>query len=244
MRDYGRVNDPCVGPGLRVARGVVAAAVAVGLGLTAHVSAGGLLPPAGWMILIVAGAATVAVASMGSPAGFVRLMVLVGGGQFATHLMLTALAGHDGDHRPVRVPLTNAQERIADVDSGRSGSLHDLMMGRVEPSTDGDFVLPHWASHIVDDVTGPHAAMAVAHLAAAAIVAWWLARGEQALWTVLTLLGASVMQALVRLIAAYDIAPLFARPSTPGTVQAQRWCLLLAPMTGGLGRRGPPLIAI
>lgn len=243
MGDNRRVNDLRVGPGLRVVRGVVAAAVAVGLGLTAHVSAGGLLPATGWMILIVAGVATVAVASMGSPAGLFRLLVLVGGGQFATHLMLTALAGHAGDHRPVRAASTYAQEPITDG-RARSGSLHDLMMGRVEPTTGSDFVLPHWASHVVDDVTGPHAAMAVAHLAAAVIVAWWLARGEQALWTVLALLGASVMQALVRLIAVYDIAPLFARPSAMGIVRAERWSLLLAPMTGGLGRRGPPLTAI
>ena len=233
-----------LGVGLRVARGVVAAAVAVVIGLTAHVSAGGLLPAAGWMVLIFVAVATIAVASVGSPAGLIRLVVLVGGGQFATHVMLTALAGHDGDHGPLRAPVTPAPELIAGVDSGRSGSLHDLTVGRIEPTTSNEFVPPHWASHVVDDVTGPHAAMAVAHLAAAAVVAWWLAQGERALWTVLALLGASVVQALMRLIAVYDVAHLFARPAAMGILRAPHLRRLLAPMTGGLGRRGPPLIAI
>src|SRR3712207_8594820 len=36
--------------------------------------------------------------------------------------------------------------------------------------------------HLIEDMTGPHAAMAVGHVAAAALVGLWLAAGERALW--------------------------------------------------------------
>lgn len=239
------MSDLRAGPGLRLARGLVAATVAGGLGLVAHTAAGGLLPSVPWLILIYVAIAAVCIASMGGPAGLFRLVALVGGGQFATHLMLTALAGHAGDHRPVRAPSTHREESVANLGSDRRGSLFDLTVGRVEPASGGEFVMPHWVTHLFDDLTGPHAAMALAHLAAAVVVAWWLAQGESALWTTLVLLGASVVRALTRLVSAYRVTALLARPSTTRTTAAQqRPRRLLAPLAGGLGRRGPPLIVI
>ncbi len=234
------------GPGLRLARGLLTATVAGGLGLVAHTAAGGLLPPVLWLFLIYLALAAVAVVSMGGPAGLWRLVALVGGGQFATHLMLTALAGHAGDHRPARAPLTHREEPIAGVGSDRRGSLYDLTVGPVEPATGGEFVMPHWMTHLLDDLTGPHAAMALAHLAAAVVVAWWLAQGESALWAILVLLGASVVWALARLVSVHRVTALVARPSTTRTTAAQQRPprLLADPLTGGLGRRGPPLIVI
>lgn len=244
MRETRGVRKLRVGPGLRVARGAVAAAVAVGLGLAAHVAAGGLLPSAAWVLLIFGGVATVTVASMGGPAGLLRLVALVGGGQFATHAMLTALAGHGGDHGPVRARVAQVQESIAGVSSGRRGSLHDLTMGRLEPTGSGEVAVPHWMTHVLDDMSGPHAAMAVAHFAAASIVAWWLAQGEHALWTVLVLLGSTAAHALSRLVAMYAVHPPSVRSAPVRAGGAQRPCRLLASLTGGPGRRGPPPIAI
>lgn len=238
------MSDAPFGPGLRCARGAVVAAVAVGLGSVGHVAAGGLLPPASWCIVIFVSVATVAVVSMGHPAGRTRLVALVGGGQFATHLMLTALAGHDEDHRLVPSSVMPAQVSTADGSSGRRGSLRDLTVGRLEPAGGGEFVVPHWATHILDDLSGPHAAMAVAHLTAAAVVAWWLAQGERALWILLALLGASVAKVLLLLAAVHDIQPMLARPLTNRSIGSWQPRRLLAPLTGGLGRRGPPLIAI
>jgi hypothetical protein len=41
---------------------------------------------------------------------------------------------------------------------------------------------PEWLHHLTEDLSGAHAAMAVAHAAAAALVGLWLAVGERALW--------------------------------------------------------------
>jgi hypothetical protein len=43
------------------------------------------------------------------------------------------------------------------------------------------------AHHVLADLTGSNALMALAHLAAATVVGLWLAMGERALWTVVTL---------------------------------------------------------
>ncbi|MFA6297766.1 MAG: hypothetical protein WC642_01280 [Nocardioides sp.] len=239
------MSDLRAGPVLRLARGLLTATVAGGLGLGAHVAAGGLLPPATWLILIYAALAAVVIASLGVPAGLFRLVLLVGGGQFATHLMLTAVAGHAGDHRPVRASARHREELVSTPGTGRRGSLHDLTMGQVEPPSGGEFVVPHWLTHILDDLTGPHAAMAVAHLAAAAVVAWWLAQGESALWTILVLLGASFLRRLTRRGPVHGFTASGGREFTTRIAAAQqRLRRLLAPLTGGLGRRGPPLIVI
>ncbi len=41
---------------------------------------------------------------------------------------------------------------------------------------------PAWLAHLTADLTGPHALMALAHAAAAAVVGLWLASGERAAW--------------------------------------------------------------
>ena len=239
------MNELRAGAGLRLARGLLTATVAGGLGLVAHTTADGLLPSVPWLILIYLALAAVAIGAMGAPAGFLRLAALVGGGQFATHVMLTALAGHAGDHRPASSPSTQRQEFVAGVGSERRGSFYDLTMGPVEPANGGEFVIPHWVTHLLDDLTGPHAAMALAHLAAAVVVAWWLAQGESALWTILLLLGASVVRALTRLVAVHRVTTPLARASTTRSTAAElRPPRRLAPLTGGLARRGPPLIVI
>lgn len=239
------MSDLRAGPGLRVARGLLTATVAGGLGLGAHVAAGGLLPPVTWLIFIYVAITAVAVCSMGVPTGLFRLAALVGGGQFATHLMLTALAGHAGDHRPVSAPAWVREEPVKNVGAGRRGSLYDLTMGPVEPPAGGELVMPHWITHILSDLTGPHAAMAVAHLAAAAILAWWLAQGERALWALIALLGTTACRALTRLVSMYGVTTLVEGQLTARTTDAQqRLKRRLAPLTGGLGRRGPPRLVI
>jgi hypothetical protein len=139
------VSDLRAGIGLRFARGVVTAAVAAGIGALCHVGAGGLLPSVPWLIAVFAGVAAVTIASLGIPAGLLRVMALVGGGQFVTHAMLTALAGHRGDHqshrssadvvvRPIRVPDAPG--------AGRQGSLHDLSMPQATSASAP--APPHW----------------------------------------------------------------------------------------------------
>ncbi len=61
---------------------------------------------------------------------------------------------------------------------------------------------PAWLAHLAADLTGPHALMALAHAAAAAVVGVWLASGERAVW------------ALVRR-AARLLVPQAHRPTLP-----------------------------
>ncbi|OIJ28044.1 hypothetical protein [Nocardioides luteus] len=125
------MGDLHAGIGLRLARGVVTAVVAVGIGVLCHVWAGGLLPSVPWLVAVFAGVAVVTIAAMGIPVGALRAMVLVGGGQFVTHAMLTALAGHSGDHEHHHSPADVVVGSVQATDAsgvGRQGSLYDLSM--------------------------------------------------------------------------------------------------------------------
>src|SRR3954468_21066272 len=57
-------------------------------------------------------------------------------------------------------------------------------------------VLPYPVQHLIADLTGAHAVMALGHLAAAVVVGLWLAMGERALWTGLPLTGDPVAWAI------------------------------------------------
>lgn len=201
-----------------------------------------------WLVFLFVAITAVAVRVMGVPAGLLRLAALVGGGQFVTHLTLTALAGHAGDHRPSPAPSAASGSReppMANVAGGRRGSFYDMTMGPVDSPTGAELRVPHWLTHVLGDLTGPHAAMAVAHLAAAIVVAWWLSRGERALWALIALLGASVFLALSRLVSVHCVTAIAGRQRTARTTDVQlRLRRRLAPLTSGQGRRGPPLLVI
>ena len=226
------------GPALRWVRAGLTAVVACSLGLVAHVLAGGQLPAVGWTVAGVATVWAACAALLGRPAGRLRLIALVGGGQAAFHLLLTALAGH-GPHATVHAAATPSYAAPAADGPDRRGSFYDLTMAAA-PLDAGGWSQPHWLTHVVDDLSGPHALMALAHLAAAAGVACWLAVGERAVWVLVCLLGASVVGALAR--AAWPrLQPLthpdHGRPSvrrTPEPFPVAR------PHRSRLQRRGPP----
>ncbi|MGZ5403386.1 MAG: hypothetical protein ACXWDL_01930 [Nocardioides sp.] len=234
------MSDPtCATPTLRWARAAVVAAVATTVGVTAHVSAGGLLPGAPVMASLVCSLVVCSAAALGHPGSYPRLAALVVGGQAGVHLVLTAVSGHGGAHPapaslpPGSTPLSNPL---------RQGGVHDdlAVVAYPTPSATGGGT-PHWLAHLQDDLTGPHLLMAVAHLAAAAGVAAWLFAGERALWTLIGLLGARLEQSWRVLL----IPPLVARPRGAATVagshgpRASRKRLSAA--NGAAGRRGPPL---
>ena len=119
---------------------------------------------------------------------------------------------------------------------------------------DAHLSVPAPVMHLVADMTGPHAAMALAHLAAAAVVGLWLALGERALWTVIALADRRV-RCLVHavtaaIVAARAVLALCCSPVARkcrddarhqsddlGTTPA------LDPAIGrSLARRGPPLV--
>ena len=219
MPDHGPVTESH--PVLRWARALLLAVVALAAGAVAHATAGGLMPGPGVMLILLLIGTMAAAALLGRPASTRKVVLLVMSGQASVHLALTALAGHAGDVRPSAPALLLPA-------SGRKGaSLYDQMM----PTTPrAQLRTPDWVLHLVDDLTGPHAVMAIAHLAAAALVGLWLAAGEQALWSVV-------------LLAVRPVAPEAAVvPFLPRLPVARR--AVAHPRSPWLGaqprRRGPP----
>jgi hypothetical protein len=230
-------------PALRWSRALVLAGVAYALGLAAHLSAGGLVPgPVGLGVLF----ALTLVGSagfLGRAASTLRVTALLMGGQAFIHAALTASAGHAGD------PATHAVSPVAPVDPtavARRGSLYDVYARATHARTgaaDGPGV-PDWAQHLADDLTGPHALMAIAHLVAAALVGLWLASGERALWGLVRLSRQAFAATLRHLSAALGTVTA-ATPRTDVVVRldglpARRLHASLLGTTHA--RRGPPAL--
>ena len=94
---------------------------------------------------------------------------------------------------------------------------------------------PEWLVHLVADVSGPHALMAVGHAGAAALVGLWLAAGERTAWAV----ARHAARALARRSPTLPPLPAPAPPRPPATSgersRPPRMDLVLAQP-----RRGPP----
>jgi hypothetical protein len=182
----------------------------MGVGTVAHVSAGGLLPRAGLLVALGVLATAGCAALLGRPASHRRIALLVVGGQSLCHLVLTAVAGHTGtanhpaSHATLQPP--SAVPRLGSAP--RTGSLHDLTVGHAAtPGADTGVVAPHWVEHVMQDLTGPNMLMAMAHLAAAALVGWWLSSGEQALRSLICLIRERSADLVRRLLATTPTAP-------------------------------------
>ncbi|MCG5217383.1 MFS transporter [Streptosporangium sp. KLBMP 9127] len=87
---------------------------------------------------------------------------------------------------------------------------------------------------------GESAGMLVAHLTATLITAWWLARGEAALWSLLRRLGAAATRRLDALLRA--TAPATPRPGIRRT-RSPRGLPAALLIRHSVTRRGPPLRA-
>jgi hypothetical protein len=120
-----------------------------------------------------------------------------------------------------------------------------------QPSVGSQLTVPAPVQHLLADLTGPHAVMALAHLAAAAVVGLWLAIGERALWTVLALMGDGLRSLVAATVAAYYACvslllgtgylrgPHDPSRSWGGAVDVSPRVRVLART---LSRRGPPLL--
>ncbi|GAA4695822.1 hypothetical protein [Nocardioides nanhaiensis] len=245
------------GAAVRLLRALVLTAVVAGFGAGTHVAAGGLLPAPAVLLVLAAGLTLLHAAALAGPASTRRLVLLVAGGQAAVHVVLTALAGHRG--QGTGGPLTASEGMAAAAlptstlaDAGaRRGSLRDLYEVTT-PGAGGDATTsatPAWlddvVGHVVADLTGPHALMAIAHLVAAAGVALWLAAGERALWSLVCLLGTTAVAVLAMLVA---FARLHGRPALVPVhrprPRTRPRAALPAPLLGALARRGPPVVAL
>jgi hypothetical protein len=177
--------------------------------------------------------------------------VLLMAGQTFIHGALTALAGHRGDPPLARFPAAQAVHHLPVVPSGdgrRVGSLYDQLYAN-QPSVGSQLTVPAPVQHLLADLTGPHAVMALAHLGAAAVVGLWLAVGERALWTVLALMGDGVRSLVAATVAAYyACVSLLIATGYPGNSHhsSRSWdgAVDLPPrvrvLARTLSRRGPP----
>jgi hypothetical protein len=237
--------DRTAGGALRWTRALLLAVVAMGSGVIAHLTANGRLPgPAvlGLLFLLcVAGAATL----LGRPASTLRVVAMTVAGQTFVHGFLTALSGHRGDPPLRRAVATPAPAPAAlPTGPGRSGSYFDLVYAPAHQGAGAQPVLPAPVQHLMADLTGPHAVMALAHVAAAVIVGLWLAVGERALWLLVGLAADGARRVVEAACSSYARvrggtrelpAPLPLRRDGPPPRRRQVLDRIVV-------RRGPPLL--
>lgn len=219
------------------ARAVVVTLLAVFLGAAGHVTAEGLLPGPGVLVLLVVVGAVVSAALLARPASSLRVVVMLVLGQAGVHAVLTATGGHVGDAPTARGPLAHATgAALPVVDGRRVGSLQEAYEGA------GHAVAPALpVGHLVSDLTA-HAPMMVVHLVAAVLVGLWLAVGERSLWTLVALASTAFLRPFLLALAALGAVrvPSVVTAAVRSDEPAPRTTSLLARC---VVRRGPPLLA-
>ncbi|MBO9524364.1 MAG: hypothetical protein J7518_22735 [Nocardioidaceae bacterium] len=223
---------------LRWARAAVLASVALGTGAVAHLSADGLLPGPGGLLVLALAWTTLAAMLLGRQASTLRLVALVVGGQAFVHTGLAAMAGHRGDPvTPHAAPSPLPMPTPHPVP--RTGSYFD-QWAQSRPQGGAAPAVPAWLVHAVADVA-EHPAMALAHVLAAVAVGLWLAVGERALFALLALTLTLVVALVRRLASVLGPVPLVPRP-----VRRASYGLLRVPRRDvwslGPVRRGPPFL--
>ncbi len=249
-------GDRSVGMVTRWGRALLLSGVALLAGAIAHVGAGGMLPGLVVLFVLLAGCTAVSATLLGRPASTLRIVILLTAGQALIHGAMTALSGHRGDPALQAAPpvASDLPHQMAAVGARRVGSLREQLYGTTLPGgadPGSALALPYPVQHLVADFTGPNALMALGHVAAAALVGLWLAAGERALWTILTLLADTVRPAVTALVAGLAFAS--ARPFVVGDQVAHARLLSSARaptrlrrcsdlLARSVVRRGPPAL--
>ena len=245
--------DRPAGPALRWTRAFLLGAVTMSVGAVAHVTAGGLVPGATALLALFAGCVLAVAPFLGRPASTVRVVVLLMTGQALIHAALTTVAGHRGDPaRPSAQPVPEPQPPSLGGDGRRVGSLYDQVYGSQTGAAPTSLAVPAPVQHLLADLTGPHALMALAHFAAAAVIGLWLAVGERALWTVLALTADGV-RALVQHALAVRESVVAARSAALAAflMLTRSWLVRVEPphlpprwlvLARSVVRRGPPAL--
>lgn len=220
-------------PVLLWARAFLLATIACLLGVLGHVTADGLLPGPGWLVVLVLVGGALCVPLLARPASALRIVVLMVGGQTLVHVFLTVTAGHADDPSAPSAPSAHLVPRaLPTVDGHRVGSLqdqYDAMAGSVHTQP----ALP--VGHLVGDLSA-HAPMMAVHLLAAVLVGLWLAVGERALWTLVALAAAVLLRLAPFARPVLPARGLAALPAEPaGVTEPVR-------ITRSVVRRGPPAL--
>lgn len=224
-------------------------------GAVSHVAADGLLPSPVVMAVALVACTALSAAFLRSRASALRLVALVVGGQAATHLLLSATAGHQdaaSAAAPANGPAAGpALQAVADDAGRRVGSLADHFdAASAAGGRAGEAVTAGPTSqvlgHLVDHTLAQGPLMLLAHTLGAVALGLWLAAGESALWHLLVL--ASVR---ARVAVTLQVALLPLHASALGGLDAARRLpvppLLLLPLERTLPhrlvtRRGPPFL--
>jgi hypothetical protein len=208
---------------LRWGRACVLAAVAVLGGLAGHVAAGGPSPSTSTVLVMVLIGTAAATPLVGEPLSTGRAAAVLVAAQGLVHLSLQYLAP------ALARPVADGWMPASGTRAMDPAMMHD-------PSG-----LAHPPSLAV--AGGPHLLMLLAHLAAAAVVGVWLAAGERAAWTLLTLAGTSLRGLLVAVRHAASAR----RGGAVGTdLEPPSGWFVLHPLGAGtrdahaVSRRGPP----
>lgn len=224
-------------PWLRWTRAAALATVASLVAVWAHVGADGRLPSAPVLLAIAAALTVAARPLLARPSSSLRVVLMTVGGQAVAHAALSLAAGHHGDPAPAAPapPPPTPVPLALDEHGRRVGSLLD----HARPAAgvgDGGLSVPDPVAHLVGDLSAAGAPMLAAHLAAAVVVGVWLAVGERALWTLLSL----VWRALSLPAPVLPVPSLLAgrRAGAPAALAPVRLRLAV----GSVVRRGPPLL--
>jgi hypothetical protein len=229
-----------IGAPLRWARAGVLATIVLVVSTLAHTSAGGELP-SGWGLLVLMVITTSVLATvLNRPASRLRVVVLLAGGQAVQHAVMTAATGH--------TTPTSTHAHVSHHEHGHHHA-HADHHSHLEHADASAGPAEAWLRHLQEDLTGPNLWMGLAHLIAAAVLGWWVAAGEQALWSLL-LLSATVPACALLLTRAAVLL----RRAASGTDEPDRDCAArpvgLWPehvrpvgavlLSGAVLRRGPP----
>jgi hypothetical protein len=217
-------------------RALFAGSFAFFLGVAGHLMANGLLPGTAFLVVLYVFTIVLSVPVLARPGSSVRMMGLLVGGQTFIHLCLTLTAGHVGDPKSVSPrPRDVGITQLPVVDGRRIGSFQDAFVGTSAQPASTPTLPIH---HLIADMSA-HAPMMVVHLAAAALVALWMAYGERCIVSVLSV-TARFLVALGRPVPPPVAMPLSLRSSlTDIAVVGFRDVLLCR----SVSRRGPPLLA-
>ena len=200
---------------------------------TAHVSAGGTLPHAATLTVLLAFVMWAVGPMLRQPASIRRVVLLLVGGETFMHVALLSLPGPHG----------HSVAGSAQPASALAGSMAG--MHHHQPQSQHVVSGSEWLVQWLPEVTGQHASMTAAHLVAAVAVGMWLAAGERAFWTLVCLTMHPVTSAWVVLSRFLRwMAPVGASDHTPAVDQDQRHPALAARACSVVGRRGPPARAL
>ena len=213
-------------PVLRWVRALTLASVTLGSGIAGHAAAGGSVSATS-MLLPAFVLLTAAIAPLlGVPASTLRVTALLVVGQGSVHILLQLLGGSvaiDGrGHSMAMHTGAGAEPVTAHLDHGAASA-----------ST----------GSVLTVMTGSHVGMLLAHVAAALVVGLWLAAGERAAWTLVSLAALPVVDAWIalrKLSGAAPVTVVITRPAPCPCWDCGTW-VRQATWTGrGVSRRGPP----